>query len=116
MNITGSVVSWFVVNDYISELVIRKTRHKKPMEICIKCFGKLSDKVQAGGFQTKDYLDIKFYLKSESYKGKYYSNIIAERIEIKRRKGIKCVGAGDAYMLNHAIENFNESVEKQTLR
>jgi|GEM_PF-1639662 len=81
MEITGRIFTINRLTDKSAQIVIKKQMDGKVVPIAIEVFGFWKEKMEAMHLNKNDKISGKFYLKSNLYKGKYYTNIYFKSIE-----------------------------------
>ena len=93
MNISGRVYKIFVINDYIINVVLKKSRNKKPYFISLLFYYQMTDVIK-NHYKVSDFVKIWFRVRSNQRilpdgKEKYYTDLIGEQILLVKRDGIR---------------------------
>lgn len=101
MIISGKVKRVIEINKDITNVVLKKTRKKKPYYISILFYFHLSDIVKEK-YKEEDFVKIWFRIRSNQRitpdnREKYYTDIIGEKIVLIRRDGLEIEAITDDY-------------------
>ena len=113
MTISGKIHSIKEVNKDITNVVLLKTRNKKPYYISVLFYFHLSDVVKQN-YSEKDFVKIWFRIRSNQrktpYGEKYYTDVIGEQILLIRRDGLEI----EAVLNQFNQKEKNKYVNKKT--
>jgi len=79
--IKGKIVTIHKVSDKVSQIILKKQVRGKPTLIGIALFGFWKEKMEALKLSKNDTIKGKFYLKSNFYKERWYTDIYFQEIE-----------------------------------
>ncbi|MEN8787407.1 MAG: hypothetical protein ABF270_06270 [Flavobacteriales bacterium] len=85
MKVEGKVFDIVRISEKVWQVVIKKTRNQKFFPVAFVCFNQCIEQIKSQDIQVKDQIVIKYYIKSNSYKGKYHTDAIVEEIILKHK-------------------------------
>tara|TARA_R110000851_G_scaffold55654_4_gene130416 strand:+ start:174 stop:518 length:345 start_codon:yes stop_codon:yes gene_type:complete len=85
VEVSGKIEGFTSPTETITNIILKKSAKGKPYNINLICFGDVSAKVKSE-LLIDDYVKFTFVIRSKEYKGRYYTDLIVVRYEIKRRK------------------------------
>lgn len=93
MNISGRIHKILTINDYIINVVLKKSRNNKPYFISTLFYYQMSDVIKEN-YKEADFVKIWFRVRSNQRiladgSEKYYTDIIGEQILLVKREGVK---------------------------
>lgn len=86
------------MTENIVEVILHKTRYKKPIEICVVVYRTgLQDDIRNDKFLVADYISVTYYIKAKHFipSDRYINNVIADDIKLLRRKNRNVVLFGN---------------------
>jgi len=85
-------------------MVIHKKRKDKVVSMCFLIFKEpIIEDYNKRMFGNADYIEIKFYIKANEYKDRYYNNLFVDKITLLRRSK----NASTLNMFNRTDENLS---------
>lgn len=85
MKAEGKIFDIIQISEKVWQVVIKKTRKAKFFPVAFICFSNCIEQIKQQNIQVKDRIVLKFYIKSNSYKGKYHTDAIVEEITLKNK-------------------------------
>tara|TARA_R110000803_G_scaffold16317_1_gene44720 strand:+ start:3025 stop:3348 length:324 start_codon:yes stop_codon:yes gene_type:complete len=85
MKVEGKVFDIVRISEKVWQVVLKKTRNQKFFPVAFVCFNECIYQIKSQDIQVKDQIVIKYYIKSNSYKGKYHTDAIVEEIILKHK-------------------------------
>ena len=83
MNITGRIFDIHIINDKSAQIVLKKKLGDKIVPVAIEVFGYWKDKaLNELKLKPKDKIRGNVVLKSNLFKGKYYTDVVLKNIEL----------------------------------
>jgi hypothetical protein len=82
MEIKGRILTINVVNDKLAQVVLKKQVAGKYTPIAINVFGYWKDKMQELHLNKGEKISGTIYLKSNLYKGRYYTDVYFKEVDI----------------------------------
>ena len=112
MIISGKIYSINQVTDDITNVVLIKSRNKKEYFVSILCYFHFSDLVR-GYYLMGDYVKIWFRIRSnqrmsQDNKPIYYTDVIADKMVLVKRKGLKIKRLTNEYGMEEKHKYFVE--------
>jgi hypothetical protein len=87
MIITGRIYDIVIINDKVAQIVLKKKLNDKIVPVAISIFGYWKTKaIEEMKVKLKDKIRGNVYLKSNIYKGKYYTDIFFKEIYFVNEK------------------------------
>ena len=81
MEITGRILTINVISEKVAQVVIKKQVDGKVVPIAINLFGFWKDRMQELHLNKGDKISGRLYIKSNLWKGKYYTDVYFKAIE-----------------------------------
>lgn len=81
MEITGRILTINIVSDKVAQIVIKKQVDGKIVPIAINLFGFWKDKMHELHLNKGDKISGRLYIKSNLWKGKYFTDVYFKAIE-----------------------------------
>lgn len=81
MEISGRILSIHVVSEKYAQIVLRKQFKGKIVPVAIDVFGYYKKRMDDMKLQKNEKISGKLYMKSNLYKGKFYTDVYFEEIE-----------------------------------
>ncbi len=76
MVITGRIFDIVIINEKVAQIVLKKKMNEKIVPVAISVFGYWKDKaLNETKLKPKDKIKANVYMKSNIYKGKYYTDV-----------------------------------------
>ena len=107
MIISGKIDKIIEVNKDITNVILLKTRKKKPYFVSVLFYFHLSDVIRKS-YEVEDFVKIWFRLRSNQRTNptgeKYYTDVIGEKIVLVRREGLE---------IKPLLNEFNQRVKNK---
>ena len=123
MMISGKIHKLNSITPDITNLVLSKSRNKKPYGVAILFYYHISDVIKKH-YQEGDFVKIWFRIRSNcrqvpNGKERYYTDVIGEKIVLVRRDGAEIVAMENEYgpiKNKYVFKDTGELVEQHTLK
>ena len=123
MLISGKIEKIVSITSDISNVVLVKTRNKKPYNVSVLFYYHMSDIIKEH-YQEGDFIKIWFRIRSNKrilpdQSERYYTDIIGEKIVLVRREGRDIVALENDYGTiknKYVFKDSGEVVEQHTLK
>jgi hypothetical protein len=85
--IRGKIKEIRKIKERIYQVILQKRHRKKPVLVCLTCFGRTADRFSHQEFMEGDVIHCSIWIKSSFYFGKYYTDVVIDDVDmIKSRK------------------------------
>ena len=113
MTISGRIHKILKINDYIINVVIKKSRNNKPYFVSVLFYYQMSDVIKEN-YKSSDFVKIWFRVRSNQRISngieKYYTDLIGEQVLLVKRDGLDI---GKVYN-EMGLPSSNTYVDKET--